>query len=91
MADRVIDGILGLDFIKKNNDCLIDLPNSSMRIKGKKVKLSFEGNVGCCRITLTENVSIPPNKEVITMGNVVPPVFEKIPSVGIIETSDRLL
>ena len=25
------------------------------------------------------------------MGNVIPPVFEKIPSVGIIETSDRFL
>ena len=29
----------------KNNDCLIDLPNSSMRIKGNQVKLSFEGNM----------------------------------------------
>ena len=27
----------------------------------------------------------------ITMGNVIPPVFEKIPSVGIIEISDRVL
>ena len=44
VADTVIDGI-GFDFMK-NYDCLIDLPNSSVRIKGKQVKLSFEGNVG---------------------------------------------
>ena len=37
------------------------------------------------------NVSIPPNSEVLAIGNVIPPVFEKIQSVGIIETSDRLL
>ena len=37
------------------------------------------------------NVSIPPNSEVLTIGNVIPPVFEKIQSIGIIETSDRLL
>jgi hypothetical protein len=43
-----IDGILGLDFMT-NNDCLIDLRNSSMMLKGKRVKLSFEGDIGCFR------------------------------------------
>ena len=53
VADTGIDGILELNFMK-NNACLIHFPNSSMRIKGKQVKLSFEGDAGCCRITLAE-------------------------------------
>ena len=42
MADTGIDGILGLDFMKKKTMIvLIDLPNSSLRIKRKQVKLFF--------------------------------------------------
>jgi hypothetical protein len=50
-----VDGILGLDFMT-NNDCLIDLPNSSMILKGKLVKMSFEGKIGCFKshLRLTE-------------------------------------
>jgi hypothetical protein len=51
MAHMGIDGILGLDFMT-NNDCLIDLPNSNMLLKGKRVKLSFEGEIGCRRSQL---------------------------------------
>jgi hypothetical protein len=51
VAHTGIDGILGLDFMT-NNDCLIDLPNSSMMLKGKWVKLSFEGEIGCRRSQL---------------------------------------
>jgi hypothetical protein len=48
VAHTGVDGILGLDFMT-NNDCLIDLPNSSMMLKGKRVKLSFDGEIGCRR------------------------------------------
>jgi hypothetical protein len=51
VAHTGVDGILGLDFMT-NNDCLIDLPNSSMVLKCKWVKLSFEGEIGCCRSQL---------------------------------------
>jgi hypothetical protein len=51
VAHTGVDGILGLDFMT-NNDCLIDLPNSSMVLKGKRVKLSFEGEIGCRRSQL---------------------------------------
>jgi hypothetical protein len=46
-----IDGILELDFMT-NNDCLIDLPNCSMMLKGKRVKLSFEGKLDVLEVTL---------------------------------------
>jgi hypothetical protein len=51
VAHTGIDGIFGLDFMT-NNDCLIDLPNSGMMLKGKRVKQSFEGEIGCCRSQL---------------------------------------
>lgn len=56
-------------------------------IKTKWVKLSFEGISA-----VAENVSIPPNSEVLTMGDVMSSVSEEIhvhvPSVGIKETTD---
>jgi hypothetical protein len=51
LAHTGVDGILGLDFMT-NNDCLIDLPNSSLVLKSKRVKLSFEGEIGCRRSQL---------------------------------------
>lgn len=49
------------------------------------MKLSFEGISA-----VAENVSIPPNSEVLTMGDVMSSDSEEIhvPSVGIKETSD---
>ena len=49
--------------------------------------MHLEGKIGCCRVTLADNVCIPPASEVITMCNVVPPLFEKVPEVGLIEPS----
>lgn len=74
-----------------NNECLVDVYNASMIVKGKQIKLSFEEKLGCCRVTIAENVTIPPCSELITMCNVKPPVFEKVQLFGIVEPSDRFL
>jgi hypothetical protein len=42
VAHTGVDGILGLDFMT-NNDCLIDLPNSSMVLKSERVKTVIWG------------------------------------------------
>ena len=90
VIDVGIDGILGLDFLTSNN-CALDLPNSAMVVRGKRVKLSFEGKIGCCRVTVADNITIPPGSEVVTRCNIVAPVYEKIPELGVIESSDRFL
>ena len=93
VIDVGIDGILGLDFLTSNN-CSLDLTNSCMLVDKKRVRLSFEGKIGCCRVTLAANVTIPPCSEIIeiiTLCNVVTPVYEKVPDLGIIETSDLFI
>jgi hypothetical protein len=83
VIDVDIDGILGLDFLTSNN-CALDLPNSAMVVRDKRVKLSFEGKIGCCRVTIADNIAIPRGSEVVTRWNIVAPVYEKKPELGVI-------
>jgi len=69
IADISIDGILGLDF-QKSQDCVIDVGRGIMRMKGFDIQLSFEGNIGCYRVTVAETVTLPPRTENIVRGKV---------------------
>ncbi|CAG2249542.1 unnamed protein product [Mytilus edulis] len=49
VADISIDGILGLDFMKKNN-CKIDLQQETLQCKSNTYPMAFSGKIGCYRI-----------------------------------------
>lgn len=51
----------------------------------------MEGKIGCCRVTLADDVCIPPSCEVVAKCNVLPPIFDKVPELGLIEPSCRFM
>lgn len=55
-ADINVDGILGLDFQRRQN-CIIDISKSCLLMNNRKVDLVFEGYIGCYRVAVAETVS----------------------------------
>lgn len=90
LIDVDIDVILVLDFLTSNN-CSLDLPNSCILTGSKQVKMSFEGKIGCCGVTLTANITIPPCCEIIIMYDIVTNVYDKVPDLSVIEASNRFI
>ncbi|CAG2215715.1 unnamed protein product [Mytilus edulis] len=68
VADISIDGILGLDFMKKNN-CKIDLQQETLQCKSNTYPMAFSGKIGCYRISAAEDISIPPGTEAFAWDN----------------------
>ncbi|CAC5422756.1 unnamed protein product [Mytilus coruscus] len=69
VADLSTDGILGLDFMKKN-DCKIDLQQETLQCKNNTYPMAFSGKIGCYRILAAENISIPPGTETFSRSRI---------------------
>ena len=64
--------ILGLDFLEANK-CILDLAGGKMQITGKTVSLipqPSNKDVQCAKITVTENLTIPPRSEMEVMAHI---------------------
>lgn len=62
VAEIGVDGILGLDFLKDHH-FFIDMESLSLKAGGKRHALHMEGKIGCCRVTLADDVCIPSSSE----------------------------
>lgn len=62
VADINTDGILSLDFLKKNR-CLVDVASAKMCIGESEHELQLNGHLGC--VSLKETVCLPPSSEMI--------------------------
>ena len=70
VADISVEGILGMDFLQKN-DCVIDIVKRKLILKEDiAVPLEFLGSFGCFRVISTDTTSIPPQSEVLIKGKV---------------------
>ena len=70
VADISVEGILGMDFLQKN-DCVIDIVKRKLILKDDiAVPLEFLGSFGCFRVISTDTTSIPPQSEVLIKGKV---------------------
>ena len=70
VADLTVDGILGLDFLK-SNDCTLNIANCSLILTKPEshIPCHYKGTLGCNRITLSENLTLPPLSEMLTFCN----------------------
>ena len=71
IADLPIDGILDLDFMQSQG-CVIDLESNVMRYVNQELPLYFEDHTGWFRVTVKENISIQPGREMIVKGQDAP-------------------
>ena len=70
VTELQVDGILGLDFMKKNK-CLVDVSEKIFNIDNLlSIPLIFQGKLGCFRVVSTESVTIPARSEIIVSGKV---------------------
>ncbi|CAC5370906.1 unnamed protein product [Mytilus coruscus] len=69
VTELQVDGILGLDFMKKNK-CLVDVSDNIFHIDNLSVPLIFQGTLGCFRVVFTEFVTIPARSEIVVSGKV---------------------
>lgn len=67
------------------------MASSSLKIKGKRYDLQMEGRLGCCRVTLDNNIRLPPSSEFVAAGNVIPLMSDDVPEFGFVELSSQLL
>ncbi|CAG2228362.1 unnamed protein product [Mytilus edulis] len=79
VTDLQVDGILGLDFMKRHN-CLIDVKNGHFCIGDFRVDLCFQGSIGCYRVVASEAVVIPPRSEIVINGTVCLAEGQKLPA-----------
>ncbi|CAC5380720.1 unnamed protein product [Mytilus coruscus] len=89
VTDLQVDGILGLDFMKRHN-CLIDVKNGLFCIGNFKVDLCFQGSIGCYRVVASEAVVIPPRSENVINGTVCLAEGQKLPADNaLLEANDH--
>lgn len=73
VADIQNEGILGLDFLYENK-CVVTIDPPSLEINSLLVSLSLKNTmdvVHWCRITIVENVVIPPESEIVLDGKII--------------------
>ena len=63
MSELDIDGILGLDFMKKYS-CSIDIANELLLFQGQAVELVMKGKVGCYRVRSGDNLKVPNQSDI---------------------------
>lgn len=88
LADIKYDEILGIDFLCADR-CDVLLSKGHLVLNGEKTvcfRRTNEAKLGCCRIALTENVQVPPGKEMIVKGRPLDK-FNK-DGLGILEASE---
>ncbi|XP_062579100.1 uncharacterized protein LOC134241021 [Saccostrea cucullata] len=72
VADFSLDGVIGLDFMKKYN-CTIDIVNGYFKVNNKVYKVDFFGKIGCFRINSKEVIVVPARSEIVTYCKVSMP------------------
>lgn len=55
VADINTDGILGLDFLKRNK-CLVDVASAKMYVEGTEHELQIKGHLGCFSVSLIKTM-----------------------------------
>lgn len=91
IADLTIDGIIGLDFMKKNN-CLINIGEGTMYCNKQEVPLQFTGKLGCYRVAVTEDINIPAGSEIISKGQLVDfQTKDNGVAIGMIEPCEKFI
>jgi transposase InsO family protein len=91
IADIPMDGVLGLDFMSRNN-CMINVSERRIVIGEEIIELVKSGHYGCYRIAVAENINIPSRSEIVTYCNVVKPNDASLPKgVSLIEPDDEFL
>ena len=70
------NGILGMDYLREH-DCVLYLSSGHMMIGGHEIKLFTEKSVPCCRVTVREDVTIPPYSKVVIPARLSLPMAEK--------------
>ena len=85
-ADITQDGILGIDFMMMNK-CDLIISKSCLKVKGQEIPcyMSNGSQPSCCRVALVENVSVPPESEIIVLGKPLDKLDRS--RVGLIEPS----
>ena len=69
VAQITVDGIIGLDCLRSNAG-LIDLHNSMLKVDGRRVSLTYAGQLGCFRVVAHDKVVMPAQHEMIIRGAV---------------------
>ena len=69
VSDIGIDGIIGLDFMKKHA-CTISLVDDTIVIDNHVVSLEMAGQIGCYRVCLDKPLSVPSRAEIVTFCEV---------------------
>ena len=59
-------------------------------MNNRKVDLVFEGQIGCYRVAVAENVSVPPRSEMVVEGRVNDHISDHS-QIGIIEQTDEFI
>jgi hypothetical protein len=70
VADFIVDGILGLDFLQSNN-CTLNMSNCSLIMQNPDVHVPchYICKIGCYRINLSENIVLPAMSETFSFAN----------------------
>uniref|UniRef100_A0A8W8NMP2 CCHC-type domain-containing protein n=1 Tax=Magallana gigas TaxID=29159 RepID=A0A8W8NMP2_MAGGI len=69
VADISVDGILGLDFLRACKGD-INFEQSSLKLNNEECRFSWEGTLGCYRVTADKDVCLPPRSEVVIQAKV---------------------
>lgn len=69
VTDITVDGILGLDFLKRGNG-IINLRTNTLELNDEECAVSCEGAIGCYRISAADDVHIPPRSELVIRGKI---------------------
>lgn len=88
VADLQVEGILGLDMIKRF-DMIIDTKHGVLSFQDERIPVLYEGKFGCFRVVAKETVSIPPRSELIVPGKVCTLDDRQLQSEGIVESKER--
>lgn len=71
IADVDVPGVIGYDFLNKF-DCILEMGKGVVTIGSNKIKCIKESQMDSIfKIALVETVTIPPNTEIMTSGDVV--------------------
>ena len=70
VTDITVDGILGLDFLKKGNG-VINLQTNTLQLNGENCAVSCEGSLGCYRVTAANDIHIPPRSEMVIEAKIL--------------------
>nr|XP_039252450.1 uncharacterized protein LOC120329738 [Styela clava] len=81
------NGILGMDYLREH-DCVLYLSSGHMMIEGHEIKLFTEKSVPCCRVTVREDITIPPYSKLIS--SVVDPGKSTVPVLAVNQKGRQL-